>query len=531
MSTSDVSVLTILTEPAQLHASENNASRSLIDLLSSPSVANFGPFVSYIAKTLSLLASQEGEATRANPLTAKVLLDLATNTPLGAEAGDFAAIVSAAVAYLANEGFQTAMLESGQLPVLLNAIHSAHTNFNLESLEDSDESDSLKATRAGLQTVLADITARDEYPALHPLGSSVPESLLSWLQGANTSLISAACFALGNLSRSDETSTALVSSHGAHKPLIKLISNASTSDPQLLHSALSFLKNLAIPSQNKTALGDLLEPPCVPRIFSLDTLPQVQFAAVSLSRLLLVNSPSNVRLVCLRQSVGEEQTITSSICSLFERTDAEPTKMEASRAVATICRTLHSHPVEPILTDWSSQGDETAADNEGKRREYFYSKHSLAGPLGFLVSQQKWPSIRSEAWFVLALMCRTKEGGGVVHNVLSDEKAMAAITEAITGRPDGTTSNAAQIAEAAENGGTADAVTLPGAGGLQLEPQQVDPAKKANMSKVDRENAVVLCQELLRYGGDDLPSAKANTYRDLVKEGTEKIVAARSQSS
>src|SRR5690606_25379818 len=114
------------------------------------------------------------------------------------------------------------------------------------------------------------------------------------------SLRSAACLALGNLSRSDETSIALVDTHLAHVPLIELIGDPATSDPQVLHSALSFLKNLAIPAMNKPVLGDLLSPGCLPRIFSLDTLPQVQYAAVSLARLLLVNCPGNVRRVCLR---------------------------------------------------------------------------------------------------------------------------------------------------------------------------------------------------------------------------------------
>lgn len=325
--------------------------------------------------------------------------------------------------------------------------------------------------------------------------------------------------------------------HGAHTPVIKLIADPSTSSSQVLHSALSFLKNLAIPAQNKPALGGLLDPICVPRIYSLDTLPQVQFAAVSLTRLLLINCPSNVQRVCSRLSTDKstpsyEDTTVSELCSIFGRTDAEPTKVEAARAILTICRVLHSNSVRSILTDWEPENPEDV-DDDDKRRELFYSKNQLGEPLSFMVTQQKWPILRSEAWFVFALMCRSKDGGGIISSVTGSNAVIAALAETITGRPTSPSTVASQLGETPSsvvtNPGTATGT--PSVPGMALEPQQVDPAQKAGMARVDRENAVVMCQEMLRYCADELHQVRVSMMQDLIREGTQIIAAERGQAA
>ncbi|KFH47447.1 Rap1 GTPase-GDP dissociation stimulator 1-B-like protein [Hapsidospora chrysogenum ATCC 11550] len=523
-------------EPAQLSASQANLNEHLTALLSSPRISAYAPYVSYICKTLTLLSTQEGEAGRANPQTAQLLLKLAQNPALASEVEDFTALVKAASGYLGSEIFQRDMITGDGLPLLLDAIARAHTAFSLDQLEDEDEAASLKEARLALQAALADVTGHDEFPAHHALGTPVPETLLSWLRSSEPSLRSAACLALGNLSRSDETSIALVGTHLAHKPLIGPIGDPSTSDPQVLHSALSFLKNLAIPATNKPVLGDLLSPRCLPRIFSLDTLPQVQYAAVSLARLLLVNCPGNVRRVCLRHSDEEssasyERTTLIDLCAVFERTDAEPTKVEAARSVLAACRVLHSNPVHSILLDWGPEKPEDAGD-DSKRRETFYSKNHLGDPLEFLITQTKWPVLRSEAWFVFALMCRSVDGCGVITGVMSSDAATAVLIQAITGRQTSPEAVAAQYGEAASSAveSSQEAAETPSSIDLGLEPQRVDPMQKANMARVDRENAIVMCQEMLGHWSDNVPQRRVSLWQDLIKEGTEMIAAERGQS-
>jgi len=55
---------------------------------------------------------------------------------------------------------------------------------------------------------------------------------------------------------------------------------------------------------------------------------------------------------------------------------------------------------------------------------------------------------------------------------------------------------------------------------LALEPQQVDPKQKANMAKVDRENCLVLCTEVVK-NGETLESEQVGRLRSLIRQGTE----------
>ena len=261
----------------------------------------------YFCKILALLVSQEGEAAVAGPSTVSTLLKLATDSPAKDDLEDFISLVSVAVAYLASEGLQSQLIIENQVGGFIQSFYRAHAGFDASQTEDPDAAPQLKQLRASLLATLADLSANDAFSSHYPLSSPESQSFLAWIQGANPLLQSAACLALGNLSRSDEASSMLVEKDAVHVHLIKLLSNSALSDPQLLHSALSFLKNLAIPIQNKAQLGDLLNPSCVPRIFSLDTLPQVQFAAISLTRLLLVNCPANVRRICTPVERGQIQ--------------------------------------------------------------------------------------------------------------------------------------------------------------------------------------------------------------------------------
>ena len=448
---------------------------------------------------------------------------------------DFAALASVAAAYLGHESFQKNMLSEPHIALLMNTFYHAHTAFQLAHLEDADAEAALKQCRSSLLTALSDISADDDFPLYHPLGSPISQTFFSWLQGPVASMKPAACLVLGNLSRSDETSTALVQNFAIHTPLISLLSDPSTSDPQTLHSAFSFLKNLAIPVANKPFLGALLEPICIPRIFALDTMPQVQFSAVSLTRLLVVNCPENVARVCSRLSKDEsspsyDRSSVHAIISVFERSDAEPTKLEAARSIAALCRVLHSNPAADVLPEWDSEsGDELGED--GKRRSAFYAHHDLSKPLSFLVCQEKWPILRSEAWFVFALMCRSKDGGGVILNLTFNDATTAALMKTVTGRetlPVSAESQNDAIQLSPDT--TAVSSISPDAGGLQLEPQQVNPQQMADMARIDRENAVVLCTEMVKHWGEEMPQMRLSMWQDLIKEGTEIIAQGRAQA-
>ncbi|KAH6605954.1 armadillo-type fold domain-containing [Trichoderma cornu-damae] len=531
-------------EPAQLAASQAYLNQRLVALLSSPALANFVVFVPYFCKILALLVTQQGEAARASPNTVDTLLTLATSLPSRDDLDDFISLVTVAVSYLADDEFQAALIRGPLMQLFLSTFYHAHTHFDMLKVDDVDTAASLHKLHSSLLVSLADLTGNDLFASCHPLQSQVAQNFLAWLQGSNLQLQTAACLSLGNLSRSDEVSTSLVQVYFAHAPLMRLLSNQEITDAQLLHSALSFLKNLAIPVQNKPHLGGLLDVACVPRLYSLDASPQVQFAAVSLTRLLVANCPPNVARICAPLSAdpaspARERSSVSGIITLYERSDAEPTRLEAARAIAAVCRMLHSGPVAPLLPDWEPPVVEIDAkspepgNEENQRREYFYSKHDVARVLSFLVSQQKWPTLRSEAWFVFALMCRSKEGSRVIITLLQIHGIMTDLIKAVTGRetPLSEAENGEQAEEASYSPAAPDGQLTSMAEGLGLEPRQADPRQQDNMIRADRENALVMCTELLRAWGNQLPGLRLSILQDLVKEGTGIVAAQKAVTS
>lgn len=226
-------------------------------------------------------------------------------------------------------------------------------------------------------------------------------------------------------------------------------------------------------------------------------MPHVQFAAMALTRILLVNSPSNVRQVCQKDATDGETTV-NKIITLFSKSDAEPTKMEGARSIGTICRALHSNPVGDILAQEESE-------DEAATRSRFYKEHEVIKPLSFLITQSKWPVLRSEAFFILALMSRSPEGAQIIASLLQQENAMANLSSTISG----------QKSEGSEN--VHEAST--GLEQLQLEPQQVSPANQADTSAIDRENALVLCTNLQKYWNDDF-AGKKEVLTELLQDGT-----------
>lgn len=502
----------------------------MIKLLSSPNLPQFLGVVLYFCRIFALIVTKDAEPTLADETTVSTLLSVAINTPCKDDVEEFSSLGSVAVAYLAGDRFQALAIEHDTVGLFLDVFHHAHVAFDLADVDDPDMATALKQLRLSLLNMVAELTGHDAFGQKYPLSSAPAQSLLSWLKSSNIQLQAAACLALGNLSRSDSASTTLVEEYAPQAALIELLSNPAVTDTQLLHSALSFLKNLAIPTQNRPALRPLLEPTCVPRIYGLDTLPQVQYAAVSLTRLLLANCPDNVSQFCQdhNQADGKDDSETTEqgssvddLISLFGRTDTEPTKVEAARSVAAICRVLHSNAAAALLP-----GD-GASDSES--RAAFYTRHDVGTPLAFLVTQEKWPVLRSEAWFVLALMSRSVDGSRVIATVLQQESVSQRLSETITGQKKETPRVEEVTEEEATNG--ENAAALSAAEGLGLQPQQADPRQKERIAAVERENALVMCTELLRNWSDEFKPLSRGFLEGLLKDGTELVVAHRSKES
>ncbi|CAK7266535.1 hypothetical protein SEPCBS119000_002078 [Sporothrix epigloea] len=617
-------------EPAQLHASTAHLSRALISIVFGPRLVQCRAFLGIVGKIFALLLSQELELSMADPATPAYLLQLVSNPETLLDTEEFCVLVSVSLAYLAHESFQEALIRQNGVQALLTAFADSYTKYDVAHLDPDDAAD-FKALGNRFMHVISDVVALPLFETQYPLNSIVVQMLQSWVSNvyANANLKAAGCLALGNLARSDASSIYFVRDVKIHTPLIQLLSQpyasllfspeatADTASPssQLIYSVLSFLKNLAIPTVNKPILGTLLDPPAnvLPRMWtSTDTQPAVQFAAVSLTRLLIVNCPANVRRICSPlssdpASPAHDRSNLQVLISLFKRTDAENTKMEAARAIAAVCRVLHtsSDAADVLPDDWEPSDDDflrsasissgvsspeppahhsdaaTAASADGHdtpsttepmspnssallRRARFYSAHpDMSDCFTYLITQTRFPVLRSETWFVSAVLSRSYDGARLVMRALQPFEAWRALFEAVSGRdlveghllPGGASMLDSELSSAAGEAGahglvppvsqkdslldtvgaaaaetplsTASSIDVDGP---SLEPQQVDPAQLASMARIDRENGLVLVSEIMKGYANFLPPFRRGIFEQLLQTGGALVMSARSEA-
>lgn len=450
--------------------------------------------------------------------------------------------------YLSSKQLQESFLEApGAVSLFLEAFQTAaKEDSSLLRGDDAEDQAQLKQLQLAFTETLADLSANPQFVETCPLDSEPASLLLHWvsLPAHQMPLQAAACLALGNIARSDTPSIALVQNISVHKALIAILSSdPSATDAQLLHSVLSFLKNLSIPASNKPILGHagLLDHHVLPRIWDLDTQPQIQFDAVSLARLLLVNCPTIVRRVCVPSlnadslSSPPNRTLLHQLMDLHRKADQEPTKMETARAVANVCRVLHSDkPVGSSLLPESPSLSSSSSEEEARSllQDFYSTHHALADILVYLGLQTKFPVLRSELWFVLALMVQSAEGAAVVIQAINERPQIVnALEEGVTGEKMLGADRAPQDVGSSNLSAGLDDLSAIGSALGQLEPQQVDPAKTATMAKVDRENGLVLIAELLkRYPNDLNPSAKS-TFSRILKAGGELVLGNRNEKA
>ncbi|RYP92857.1 hypothetical protein DL770_001028 [Monosporascus sp. CRB-9-2] len=535
-------------EPAQVAAYKAGLNPELVNLTLGSRLAKVEGLLSIICKLLGLVANQEPEPNLAHLDTPFILLSLAARQESPLDLDDFLGQSTVALAYLAHSQFQDSFLKMPDaVPLFLRVLERACREFGDAASTDEE----LGRARSVFAQVLADLSAHPAFAATCGASLDGPEvqTLRGWLASPNAQLRSAACLALGNVARSDAACVSLLAGtagQGVQCPLVGILSDpASAADAQLLHAALGFLKNLAIPARNKEVLGNagLLDAPeLLPRIWGLAAQPQVQFAAISLARLLLVNCPANVRRM-IRARPGpspaadagdrQGQTHLQTLLSVSATTDQEPTKTEAARAALAVCRVVHTHAAAVFQAPDEAE-ESSGSPGSDPRLAGFYDNHAgqLEGALAFLGSQKKFPLLRSELWFVLALMARSVAArAGVVAGLMRNREVLGALAEAVTGRKDvlegqeGRESTASQ--PASDNG------TSGGSGGvseLGLEPRQVDPKQAASMAKVDRENGLVLISELVENPPDQSGSIPLDTLRRILKEGGNLVLANKSEA-
>lgn len=349
--------------------------------------------------------------------------------------------------------------------------------------------------RTSLNQVLADISALSKFKEICAVSSIFSDTLQKWLHSpsSKSQLQVCACIMLGNLARHDTTCIEFVQSSRLHKPLIAILSRDSSS--QVLHAALGFLKNLAIPQENKNIIGEAEIFPVLSRLWALDTMPQVKLSAVTLGRLLTIGTYENVHRLIF-QDTNKEETNFSLLINLFSSTDDEPIKMEVARLSTSICRVLYSQ----IESFWEKK--------EFSRKAFFLMHPEICHQFSFLICQNKWPAVRSEVWFVLALTARFPDGAEFVSCILKDVKVFGLLVELLT------KTTAAANLDASSTPPLNDAAVTQ----THISSEPVNPHSHAkNVVQADRENALVLISEILKSSGSEITPLLRTELRDLIK--------------
>ncbi|PQE20979.1 GTP binding protein [Rutstroemia sp. NJR-2017a BBW] len=297
---------------------------------------------------------------------------------------------------------------------------------------------------------------------------------------------------------------------------IVLLNDAN--DSQLLHAALGFLKNLALPLKNKEILGASGLFDVLPRLWLLDILQPIQLSSISLTRQLLNGWMDNVHRICQRltpdtDSPAHDRSKLSLLIALFDRTDVEPIRMEIARLITAVCR---------VFTAWKGLPQEEL----NSMRARFLQRHpDLGRPLSFMVSQTKWPIVRSEGWFTFAIMARYPDSAQCISDMMQDVSVFQPLVELLTGKPLLDYQETSPLATTAQN-----QTPTPDPNPF-VEPQSPEPvmpeAQAAEMARIDRENALVLVSELLKNRGSEMAVMRRTLFEDLLKGGGELVMSYR----
>ncbi|GFF56553.1 hypothetical protein IFM58399_10343 [Aspergillus lentulus] len=455
-------------EPAQSQLAANKLVYILLRLIKDGLLEDNEALLDFSYELIELLAEQEQGIRESPGGTILLLLDLLSED--GVALSRFVCLANCLMAYLDKERFQDICVGQCIVERVLSVLkQSLYIKADPSS---SDDTKALAQLQLKINQTLSEVSASPKFSEVYPLESPLVQTLKDWLASTEDQLQICSCVMLGNLARSDGVCEAMVRKMNIHTLLISIL--RSDARGAVLHSAIGILKNLAIAGDNRQYLGNAGIIPAVSRLWGYETVPQVQFAATSIVRQVIISSIANISRLLELAPTGEDsstsqQTYLSSLLSLCEKTDSTPIKTEVGRIVASICRTIVPKSRE--------------ADSEASTLlERLFTMHEgVALPLGAMIAQSQWLVVRSEGWFALALMASSKHGTAAVIDCLQKLDLYPLLEETMS-RPVCDSANEADKLKAAK----------------------------------DRDNIVVLIQELLKNDTNALSAPQRATLERLM---------------
>lgn len=230
-------------------------------------------------------------------------------------------------------------------------------------------------------------------------------------------LVSCGMLALGNLARSDAHCLSLVQEHALAPFLASLLSEAS--DIKVAHGLVSLLKNLCIPASNKTVIGQLGVIEAVVPFMNRDKdmVQPLQFATVGLLKHLCAGVMENA----MRLVNGETGSATAlnALIDMVQRIDDVPTKMEATRVLVNVVKSLWTSARSTPASQALSEEAVLEARRKVVRRDVIQALAEMVR------TSPKYPVLVNEGIIALTLVGSERMGAELVSLSLLAEPSKA----------------------------------------------------------------------------------------------------------
>ncbi|EED18349.1 GTP binding protein, putative [Talaromyces stipitatus ATCC 10500] len=457
-------------EPAQAQVAANRLGYVLLKQINDGAITG-NALLNFTYELVELTAGQA--AGIENSPDGTIVLIMAIALKEDTTFAQYTCLVTCLEQYMQTERFQVASIRHKLVEHITSVLQRS---FSIEVNESvTEDVQLLNQLRLKLNQTLADISALPLFLETYPVGSPLLDTLQSWLTGRGDTLQICACVVLGNVARTDEICQLMISQLNIHRSLIHILKTNTIGG--VLHAALGFLKNLSIAESNREKLGEADIIPAVSKVWTYDTVPQVQLAAVSVTRLVIASNIKNITRLLTSlssdpDSPAHSRTYLSMLLSLCGRTDTAPIKTEIGRIICSLCRTLLSR----------SKASEVDDAETARLLDRLFDLHEdIARPLGAMITQTEWPVVRSEGWFALALMASHDKGCPAVVDCLIDTDIYTQVEKSL---------DVADDESAATN--------------EQLQ------------RRGDRDNLVIMVKELLGRDPESLPEGKKKRLRELM---------------
>ncbi|EEA24584.1 GTP binding protein, putative [Talaromyces marneffei ATCC 18224] len=463
-------------EPAQAQVAANKLGYILLKQINDGAI-NGNALLNFTYELVEMVAGQAEGIENSPDGTIVLMMNIALKEDT--TFAQYTCLVTCLAQYLQTERFQIANIRHKLVEHIISVLERSFTIEVDESV--SEYVQLLNQLRLKLNQTLGDISALPTFLETYPIGSPLVSTLQSWLtRQQQETLQICACVVLGNIARTDEICQLMIDQLNIHQALIHILKNSTIGG--VLHASLGFLKNLSIAESNREKLGDADIIPAISKIWTYDTVPQVQLAATSVTRLVIAANVKNIARLLTSlssdpDSPAHSRTYLSMLLSLCSRTDTAPIKTEIGRTVCSICRTLLSR---------KKAGNDVGEQTSALLDRLFDLHEDIARPVGAMITQTEWPVVRSEGWFALALMASHDKGCPAVVDCLIDTDIYTLVEKSL------------------DVAGGESAATGAVATNEQLQ------------KKGDRDNLVIMVKELLSRDPESLPKGKKDRLTELM---------------